>query len=322
MSTDIVVSENVSGEAMEALRATHQVHHDASLWNHPGELAEKLSEARALIVRNQTKVTREIIASAPQLQVIGRAGAGLDNIDTEAASEAGIVVSYAPSDNSISVAELVMGFLLTAVRQIPAAWQDTRRGGWNRMQFVGGELFGRTLGIVGLGRIGRLVAERANCFGMELVAHDDFIAPDAPVVNELRVNLASLDELLNRSDFITVHVPLTDQTRNLFSYDRFAQMKSSSWFLNASRGEVVNEEGLLRALHEGCLAGAALDVRSTEPPTDTRLAQLDNVILTPHIGAFTHEAQERVVATVCSDVESVLAGGEARSAFNFSRPRR
>ena len=319
--SDILVTENITGEAMNRLRESHRVAFEPALWQDSAAMAERLQQAKAMIVRNQTQVTRELIQAASQLQIIGRAGAGLDNIDTDAATEAGVVVSYTPNENSISVAELVLGFLLTAVRRIPEAWHDTRSGNWNRMQFVGGELFGKTLGIVGLGRIGRLVAERASAFGMKIVAHDDFIDPQSPLVLELGVSLKSLDALLAESDFVSVHVPLTDETRNLFSYELFKRMKSSAWFLNASRGEVVDESGLLRALNEQRIAGAALDVRSTEPPRACELAKLDNAILTPHIGAFTHEAQERVVASVCSDVVAVLSGNDARNAFNFPRPR-
>jgi len=318
--SEILVSENITGEAMTRLRETHDVAFEPDLWNDAGRLAERLQTARAIIVRNQTKVTRELIAAAPNLQIIGRAGAGLDNIDTDAASESGIVVSYTPSENSISVAELVLGFMLTAVRRIPAAWLHTRSGGWNRMQFVGGELFGKTLGIVGLGRIGRLVAERARAFGMTIIAHDEFIDPTSPFVAELGARLTSLDDLLEQADFVSLHVPLTPETRNWFSHDAFQMMKSSAWFMNASRGEVVDEAALLQALNEKQIAGAALDVRSQEPPEDNELAKLANVILTPHIGAFTNEAQERVVAAVCSDVTAVLSGNPASNAFNFPSP--
>jgi D-3-phosphoglycerate dehydrogenase / 2-oxoglutarate reductase len=320
--SEIIVSENITGEAMTRLRETHAVDFEPDLWQNVERLAEQLKTARAIIVRNQTKVTRELIESSPNLLIIGRAGAGLDNIDTDAASEAGIVVSYTPSENSISVAELVLGFMLTAVRRIPSAWLHTRSGGWNRMQFVGGELFGKTLGIVGLGRIGRLVAERALAFGMTIIAHDEFIDPNSPFVSELGVRLTSLDDLLTQSDFVSVHVPLTPETRNCFSSDAFGKMKSSAWFMNASRGEVVDEAALLHALNEKQISGAALDVRSQEPPSDNELAKLSNVILTPHIGAFTHEAQERVVAAVCSDVTAILAGNSATNAFNFAKPKR
>lgn len=320
--SEILVTENITGEAMSRLRESHDVAFEPDLWQDVERLAEQLKTARAIIVRNQTKLTRELMTAAPNLQIIGRAGAGLDNIDTAAASETGIVVSYTPSENSVSVAELVLSFMLTAVRRIPAAWEDTRSGGWNRMQFVGGELFGKTLGIVGFGRIGRLVAERAQAFGMTIIAHDEFIDPTSPFVVERGVRLTSLDDLLREADFVSLHVPLTPETRNSFSHDAFQKMKSSAWFMNASRGEVVDEAALLHVLSGNHIAGAALDVRSQEPPVDIELAKLDNVILTPHIGAFTHEAQERVVAAVCDDVTAVLSGNSATNAFNFPMPQK
>lgn len=320
--SEILVSENITGQAMTRLRDTHDVAFEPDLWQNVERLSNQLKSARAIIVRNQTKVTRELIEASPNLQIIGRAGAGLDNIDTDAASESGIVVSYTPSENSVSVAELVLGFMLTAVRRIPAAWLHTRSGEWKRMQFVGGELFGKTLGIVGVGRIGRLVAERARAFGMTIIAHDEFIDPASPFIDELGAKLVSLDALLRQSDFVSVHVPLTPETRNCFSSGAFEKMKSSAWFINASRGEVVDESALLRALNEKQIAGAALDVRAQEPPENNEFGKLANVILTPHIGAFTHEAQERVVAAVCSDVVAVLAGNAANSSFNFEKPNR
>ena len=320
--SEIVVSENIAGEAMTRLRKTHDVAFEPELWQNADRLAEALREVRALIVRNQTRVTASLIKAAPRLQIIARAGAGLDNVDTDAATSAGVVVSYTPHDNSISVAELVMGLMLSLVRRIPAAWQDTRNGGWDRTGFTGGELSGRTLGIIGLGRIGRLVTERARAFGMSIIAHDDFIDPTAEFVRESDIRMLSLDTLLAEADFVTTHVPLTNQTRDMFTFECFALMKPTALFLNTSRGEVVDEIGLVRALEENRIAGAALDVRNSEPPASGPLSQMDNVILTPHIGAFTHEAQERVVSTVCRDVSSVLSGGEARSPFSLTRPVR
>ncbi|MBI1312184.1 hydroxyacid dehydrogenase [bacterium] len=313
--SEIVVTEDIVGVAMQRLCETHDVRFEPTLWNRPDDLAAALQTAKAIIVRNQTQVTRELIQQASQLRIIARAGAGLDNVDTRAAAEAGVVVSYAPSENSVSVAELVLGLMLSLVRRLPAAWQDTRNGGWDRIGFTGGELFQKTLGIVGLGRIGRLVAQRAAAFGMRLIAHDDFVDSASPQIRELNVELVSLPELLAASDFVSAHVPLTDQTRAMFNSQLFGQMKLSAFFINASRGETVSEIDLLAALRDRRIAGAALDVRTSEPPAIGEFEKLDNVILTPHIGAFTHEAQERVVETVCRDVAAVLSGGEATSVF-------
>lgn len=314
---EILVTENITGEAMTRLRETHDVAFEPDLWSSP-ELASKLAESRAVIVRNQTQITRELIEQSPRLEVIARAGAGLDNVDTAAAAEAGVVVTYAPAENSLSVAELVMGLLLTLARRIPAAWQDTRNGGWDRKTYTGLELSGRTLGIVGFGRIGRLVAERAKAFGMRLIAHDEFIPPEA--FAEAGAESVSFEKLLAESDAVSVHVPLLDSTRGLFGVSQFAAMKKTAWFINAARGEIVEEAALVEALQSEEIAAAALDVRDTEPPSRGLLDEMDNVILTPHIGAFTQEAQERVVALVCADVERVLAGEAATSAFGEAVP--
>ena len=317
----VVVSENIAGEPLERLAEEFEVVIRPDLWQHPTQLVEQVADAQAILVRNQTQVTAELIAKGPALQIIARAGAGLDNIDTQAASQAGIVVSYAPRENSVSVAELTLALMLSLARQVTAADLDTRRGGWDRRRFTGSELFGKTLGVVGLGKIGTLSAARAKAFGMRLIAHDDYVDPDDPRLGDLGVELLDLSALLQQADFVSCHVPLTSDTRGMFDYRRFREMKSSAFFINASRGEVVDEAGLVQALNEQRIAGAGLDVRETEPPPDdSPLAELPNVILTPHIGAFTHEAQDRVVAAVCRDVQAVLSGRAAENHFNFDRP--
>jgi len=304
---------------MERLCESFEVVCEPDLWDSP-DLASRIADARAVIVRNQTQITRELLQQADSLEIVARAGAGLDNIDTEAAARAGIVVTYAPAENSLSVAELVLGLLLSLARRIPAAWADTRNGGWDRKEFTGVELSGRTLGLVGLGRIGRLVAERARAFGMRVLAHDDLIP--AAAFDEVEARAVSFQQLLAESDAVSVHVPLLDSTRRLFGEGEFAAMKSTAWFVNASRGEVVDERALTAALQSGKIAAAALDVREVEPSARGPLNEMDNVILTPHIGAFTFEAQERVVELVCRDVAAVLKGDEAVSACGISRPAR
>jgi len=313
--SEILVTERITGAALDRLRETHDVAYEPDLHARPDALREAVAGVRALIVRNQTRVTEAVLEAAPRLKIVGRAGAGLDNIDTAAAARRGVVVSYTPAENSVSVAELVLGLLLSLVRELPAAVEETRRGGWDRARFTGGELFGKTLGIVGLGRIGRLVAGRARGFGMTLLACDACLTADSPAVRENGARLVSFEELLAEADFVTVHVPLLDSTRGLFGADVFARMKPGAYFVNAARGEVVDEDALWDALAAKRLAGAALDVRATEPPGRDRFAGLDNVLLTPHIGAFTREAQERVVETVCRDVVEVLAGRRALSAY-------
>lgn len=320
----ILVTEAVTGHAMDRLReeADLDVVFEPDIWKDATALAEAVKDAEAIIVRNQTQVTAELIAAAPKLKIVARAGAGLDNIDTDAATEAGVVVSYAPSENSLSVAELAIGMFLSLARNIPRANEDIRDGNWNRALFTGSELSGKTLGVVGIGRIGTLVAQRAKAFGMTLIAHDKFVDQTASRYTELDVSFVELDELLGASDFVTIHLPLLPETRELFNEARLTQMKPTAFLVNTSRGEVVDEAALMRALENGMIAGAALDVRATEPPPEgDAIVNSKLVVLTPHIAAFTHEAQERVVESVCRDASAVLRGGAAEGYFNFPKPK-
>jgi len=319
---DVLVSENIVGPAMDALKQSCDVLFDAELWKNPARLADALAQCRALIVRNQTQVTAELIARGGKLQIIARAGVGLDNIDVQAASRAGIVVSFTPSQNSISVAELTIGLMIALARKLPAADRHVKGGGWARHRFMGSELYGKTLGIVGFGRIGFLTARRAAAFGMDVLAYDPYLDPDALTVADARPRITGLDELLAAADFVTCHLPSNEQTQGMFTYERFCQMKPGAFFVNLARGEVVDEAGLLRALEEGKIAGAGLDVRAKEPPEKGPFDALENVILAPHIGGFTHEAQQRVVASVCRDVAAVLGGGKAVNYANFPLPQR
>ncbi|MDO8541563.1 MAG: hydroxyacid dehydrogenase [Opitutaceae bacterium] len=318
---DILITEQISGAAIAELGRRFSLTTEPDLWRSPEKLKSAVGSCRALLVRNQTRVTAEIIAAAPRLLVVGRSGAGLDNIDVAAATAAGIVVVSTPDQNSLSVAELTMGMMFALARHLPAADRDTHNGGWNRHRFLGIELYGKTLGLVGLGRIGFMTALRARAMGMRIIAHDQFINPDASAVTESQAELLSLEEVLRRADFVSCHVPLTPETKHLFNYERFAAMKPTAYFLNLARGEVVDENGLIRALDEKRLAGAALDVREEEPPPASALMKMDNVILTPHIAALTREGQERVVNALCADVGRVLAGEPARNCANFSQPK-
>jgi D-3-phosphoglycerate dehydrogenase len=318
---DILVTEKIVGEPLIALARTHDVAFEPELWRSLDRLREAVAKARAIIVRNQTQVTRELLAAAPKLQIVARAGVGLDNVDVEATTAAGVVVSFTPQANAVSVAELTLGLMLALARKIPAADRDVRAGGWDRIRFTGVELAGKTLGIVGFGRIGRMVAERARAFGMTLLAYDPAINPASAAARDLSVRLVRLDDLLEASDVVSCHVPLAAETARLFDESRFGRMKPGAVFVNTSRGEVVDEDALLTALHEGRLGGAALDVRRTEPPGPTPFDALENVVFTPHVGAFTAEAQRRTLESVCRDVTNVLAGGEAVEYVNFARPR-
>ncbi|MGE0887036.1 MAG: hydroxyacid dehydrogenase [Blastocatellales bacterium] len=319
---DLLISENIIGEEMDRLIASCDAVFAPELWKEPDKLLAMIGDFRALIVRNQTKVTRELIAKATKLEIIGRAGVGLDNVDLAAASERGIVVAFTPEQNTNSVAELAIGLMLALARMIPAGDADTKAGGWKRQKFTGIEILGKTLGLVGLGRIGASTAAKARALGMDIIAYDPFVDAESLKAMELRAQMATMEEVLRESDFISCHLPATAETARLFNYEKFCLMKPEAFFINTSRGEVVDEAGLIRALQEKKIAGAALDVRAKEPPEASALAEMENVILMPHIGAFTNEGQRRVVSAVCRDVEAVLAGGAARYFVNFSKPKR
>jgi len=317
---DVLITEDIKGQAVEELKEKYDVVFEPDLWQSPEALKKAIKNCKAILVRNQTKVTKEIIEAAPSLKVIGRAGAGLDNIDLEAASRSGKVVAYTPEQNSISVAELAMGMIISLARKICAADKDTKSGNWNRHHFTGCELYGKILGIVGMGRIGYRTALRAKAFGMTIIAHDEYANPDATPLSELQAALVSFEELLCRSDFVSCHLPLTPQTIDCFDYKKFSLMKPTAFFINTSRGEVVDEKGLITALEEGKIAGSALDVRKKEPCVIDALSAMDNVILTPHIAAFTNEGQNRVVASICKDISAVIEGKPAKNFFNFATP--
>ena len=319
---DIIVSENIQGAPIEALANHYAVYQRSNLWNSADELRTELKTARALIVRNQTCVTSDLLAAAPQLEIIARAGVGLDNIDVEAASQLGIVVTSTPNANSIAVAELTLGLMFALARHLVPAHAATAQGTWQRQEFTGVELAGQTLGIVGFGRIGRLLAVRAMACGMHIAIHDPILTQTASEIETLQAKWLPFESLLAAADVVSCHVPLTADTHHLFDYGQFAAMRPTGFFINTSRGGVVCETGLARALQEGRLAGAALDVRETEPPTKGALEGHENVILTPHIGAFTEAAQQRVVEAVARDVQRVLTGQPATEYVNFDRPRR
>src|SRR5580698_20052 len=319
---DILISEGVQGAALAELRSRFDVLYQPELWKTPDLLAERIRDCRALIVRNQTPVTAALIDAARQLVVIGRAGVGLDNVDAKHAEQVGIVVAFTPDQNAISVAELAIGMMLSLARFIPAADQDTKNGNWNRHKYVGTELYVKTLGIVGAGKIGYLTARRAMAFGMRVLAYDPFLSQDNILLSEIQAELVELDDLLARADVVSCHLPATPQTKGLLNAARFAKMKRGAFFINTSRGKVVSEADLADALKAGIVGGAALDVRSKEPPVPGELEAMSNVILTPHIAAFTREAQDRVTHAIFEDVSRVLEGRAALNAVHSNTPRR
>jgi D-3-phosphoglycerate dehydrogenase len=279
------------------------------------ELVALVPEVDALVVRSGTRVTRRILEAAQRLRAVGRAGIGVDNVDCEAATERGVLVMNTPTGNATTTAEHAIALLVSLARHVPRADRLTRAGEWKKKGLMGTELTGKTLGVVGLGRIGRLVAERGLGLRMRVVAYDPYLSiSDSPLQG---VELHSLDDLLAQSDFVTLHVPLTDSTRGLISWEELARMKPGARLVNASRGGVVDEEAVLDALSEGRLAGAAFDVLEQEPPAaDHPLLQREDVVITPHLGASSAEAQLRVAVDIAHQIADFLLDGVARNAVN------
>ena len=280
----------------------------------PDELREALRDADALILRSGTQLTADAIAEAEHLKVIGRAGAGVDNIDVAAATRRGIVVMNTPGGNTVAACELTMAMMLALARRLPQATARVKAGEWPRKEFRGVELQGKRLGIIGLGRIGSEVAHRAQAFRMEIVAHDPFVTQER--ARRLEVKLIGLDELLLTSDIITVHTPANVETERLLDAAAFAKMKDGVLLINCARGSLVEEAALAEALKSGKVAGAALDVFQTEPPGDSPLLALDQVIATPHLGATTIEAQVNVAIQIAHQVVDALRGDPPRNAVN------
>jgi len=281
----------------------------------PAELLEAVGDVDGLVVRSATQVTAQVIAAAPELRVIGRAGIGVDNVDVPAATQRGIVVVNTPEGNNVTTAEHALALLVALARHVPQATASMKAGKWEKGRFSGTELWNRTLGVVGLGNIGRIVADRARGLGMRVIAADPYTAPE--VAAKLDVELVTLDELLARADAITLHVPRTKETTKLLGRDAFAKMKRGVMVVNAARGGIVDEAALLEALESGKVAGAALDVFEEEPPPkDHPLVKHERVICTPHLGASTEQAQRNVSIGVAEQVRDFLLAGAIRNAVN------
>lgn len=280
------------------------------------ELLADLADADALLVRSATKVTPDMLAAAPKLRIIARAGSGVDNVDLDAASARGVIVTNAPGGNSISVAEHALALMLSLARSVAVADAAMKQQRWEKKSLLGTELRDKTLGIVGFGRIGQAVAHRARAFGMKILAHDPFIA--AQVGTELDVALVDLDRLCAESDYITLHSPVTGSTNKLFDAARLASCKKGAKIINTARGELLDEQALLDALNSGHIGGAGLDVFVTEPPTDWALTSHPRVVATPHLAASTAEAQEIVGLDVAAGVRDYLQQGIVRNAVNFA----
>jgi len=308
----ILVAEPLAAEGVELLRSRHTV--DERIGLSPAELCAVIGEYDALVVRSQVQVDAELIAAGTRLVVVGRAGVGVDNVDLDAATRAGITVVNAPTGNTIAAAEHTLALLYGLARRIPAADASVRRGEWRRSQFTGTELRGKTLGIVGLGKIGQSIAPRARAMEMTVIAADPYVSSETAA--HLGVELVPLERLLERADVVSVHVPLTRTTRGLIGQAALARMKRGALLLNVARGGVVDEAAVSEALTTGQLGGAAVDVFEHEPPAGSPLLEAPNTILTPHLGASTAEAQVAVAEEVAAQILDVLDGRPARYAVN------
>ncbi|HUU60800.1 MAG TPA: hydroxyacid dehydrogenase, partial [Acidimicrobiia bacterium] len=313
MKPRVVVAEEIAPAGLALLGEAAEV--DSAVGASRADLLARLDGAAGLVVRSATRVDSGLIAAAPALRVVGRAGTGTDNIDLDAATRAGILVVNAPNANALSAAEHTMALLLALARRVPEGDRSVRSGGWERKRLGGVELAGKTLGIVGLGRIGGLVAQRARAFGMSLLAYDPFVS--GALAATAGVELApSIEELMAGSDFVSIHVPLTAETRGLIGAGALEHARPGLRLVNTARGGVVDEEALVAALRSGRVAGAALDVFAAEPPTGSPLLDLPQVVVTPHLGASTVEAQARAGVEVAVAVAAALRGELVATAVN------
>jgi D-3-phosphoglycerate dehydrogenase len=310
----VLVSDSLSPRGIEILKKAG-LSVDVKTGMSPEELKACIGEYQGLIIRSATKVTAEIVGAATQLKVIGRAGSGLDNVDKVASSKKGIVVMNTPGGNTVTTAEHTIALMFALARQIPQATASMKGGKWEKKRFMGVELFNKTIGIVGIGNIGKHVARRALDLGMNVIGYDPYLNEEN--AKEMGIEKVELSTLFGRSDFITIHTPITTETRNLINKKTIAMMKEEVRIINCARGGIVNEADLYEALKSGRVAGAALDVFEKEPPGDNPLLALDNLICTPHLGAATEEAQENVATAIAEQVVDYLVNGVIRNAVNF-----
>jgi len=308
----ILISEDVWGSPFEKLEGRFPIHRDDALWSKPEELKAQIAKASVLVVRNRTQVTAELIAAAPSLKIIARAGVGLDNIDVKAADAAGIVVAAGLGANAVSVGELTLGLALALMRQIPTHDGATREGKWIRTP--GLELSGKTWGLLGCGATGLATARLLQGFGCTVLAYDPFVKSDDPRLAPLNISMHSFEDVLKGADVVSIHMPSTPETNGTINADTLSLMKKSALLVNVGRGEVINEADLVSALKSGVIAGAALDVRAQEPPVVGELETLPNVILTPHVAGITAESQLRINEILVANIELVLSGSPASHA--------
>jgi D-3-phosphoglycerate dehydrogenase len=310
----VLVSDQLSDVGVKILKETPGIEVDVNVGLAPEELKEIIGQYDGLVIRSATRVTADIIGAAPNLKVIGRAGIGLDNVDIPAASQRGIIVMNTPEGNTITTAEHTMAMIFALSRNIPQATGSLKDGKWEKKTLKGRELFNKTLGIIGAGHIGRIVADRAKGMKMKVIVYDPYIKPE--VIEKMDLEPVSFDELLRRADYVTVHTPKTDETTNIINKDTISKMKKGAMVINCARGGIYNEDDVCEALKSGQLGGAAFDVFTKEPPEKTELLAQPNFICTPHLGASTKEAQDNVAKDVAEQIVAYLLHGTIKNAVN------
>jgi D-3-phosphoglycerate dehydrogenase len=303
----IVISEDVWSDGFAELAKSQMTVHEPDLWSKREELKKVLADAEALVVRNRTQVDEELFAAAPKLKVVGRAGVGLDNIDIDAANRHGVVISAALGINAVAVGELTLGLALALLRKVTELDASTREGGWNRK--AGSEISGKTWGMLGFGATARALARLLKGFNVTVLAYDPFAKIDPEFASETNTILTTIEDVIARSDLLSLHMPATPETTKVINASTLAAMKPHAIIINVGRGELIDEVALEEALKRNEIAGAALDVRGSEPPKDSRFTDLSNVILTPHIAGITTESQSKINNVLVSEVRAALTGG-------------
>lgn len=311
----VLICDSLSKKGIEILESSPKIKVDIKMGLSPDELKRTIVDYDGIIIRSETKLKKDIIEVADRLKVIGRAGIGLDNVDIEAATKKGIVVMNTPQENAIAAAEHTIAMMLAISRKIPQANASMKAGKWEKRKFMGIELYKKTLGIIGVGVIGTIVADRARGLKMKVIGYDPYLSKE--VAEKKGVELVSLEDLLRNSDFITIHTPLTEETKNLIGKKEFEKMKNGVIIINCARGGIINEKDLYDAIKSGKVSGAALDVFENEPAIGNPLLELDEVIGTPHLGAATGEAQENVSIAIANQIIDYFTKGEARNAVNM-----
>lgn len=312
----VLISDKLGEDAVRILKARDiEVHFDPDLPKNPDALRAALRDADGLAIRSATKMTADLIGAAPNLKVIGRAGIGVDNIDIPAATAAGIAVMNTPFGNAVTTAEHALAMMFAVMRNVPQADASTKAGKWEKSKFMGRELYGKTLGLIGAGNIGGIVASRAQGLKMKVIAYDPFLSREKAA--EMGVELVELDKLLERADIISLHTPLNAKTRNILGADALRKIRPGAFIVNCARGGLIDEEALAEALDDGRVAGAALDVFAVEPATENPLFGRENVVVTPHLGASTREAQENVAVQIAEQIADYLLTGAVQNALNM-----